>query len=306
MDGFVENSGVIVIAATNFPEALDGALTRPGRFDKMVSISPPDKKGRRDILDLYLKKITHDKNVNADILARATIGFTGADLYNLVNLSALKAAKLNLPAVTMQVMEDSLDDVRMGVAVTSKTIPMDNRKLTAYHEAGHALVSMYTNGSDPIHKATILPRGPALGMVAHLPQGDSYHITKQQILAKIAVCMGGRAAEELIYGAQGITGGASSDFEQATKNAQMMVTRLGMGESTGFKVYKEAQEASDETKKKIDDEVERILKTQYDYAKQLLQTRERELHNLAQALLEHETLDEDEIKQVVTGKKLKK
>lgn len=305
LDGFKENTGVIVIAATNFPESLDAALTRPGRFDKIVTVSPPDKKGRMEILELYFKKVALAPDVNIETLARATPGFTGADLQNIVNIGALKAAKQGLSAITMSVMEDALDDVRMGVVVRSKAIPLENRKLTAYHEAGHALVSLYTPGSDPIHKATILPRGSALGMVAHLPPADSYSVTKQQLLAQIAVAMAGRAAEEMIYGPLGITGGASSDFEAATRKAQAMVARLGMGETTGFQVFKEPEATSEEAKKAINAEVESILKKQYDYAKSLLKSRERELHYLANALLEHETLDEEQIRAVISGQKIK-
>ena len=214
MDGFEQNNGVIVIAATNFPDSLDSALTRPGRFDKHVDVPPPDIGGRKAILELYAKKIPVSADVDMEQLARGTPGFSGADLYNLVNQAAVKASKDGLKAVGMAAFEYAKDKIMMGAERKSAVISPETMRVTAFHEAGHALVALKTDGCDPIHKATIMPRGRSLGMVMQLPDGDQTSMTRKQMLARLDVCMGGRVAEELVYGAENVTSGASSDIMQ--------------------------------------------------------------------------------------------
>uniref|UniRef100_A0A673XJP9 YME1 like 1 ATPase n=1 Tax=Salmo trutta TaxID=8032 RepID=A0A673XJP9_SALTR len=230
MDGFKPNEGVIVIGATNFAEALDNALVRPGRFDMQVTVPRPDVKGRTEILNWYLQKIKVDPNVNAEIIARGTVGFTGAELENLVNQAALKAAMDGLDLVTMKELEFSKDKILMGPERKSVEIDKKNKQITAYHESGHAIVAYYTKDAMPINKATIMPRGPTLGHVSMLPENDRWSETRAQLLAQMDVSMGGRVAEELIFGDDYITTGASSDFDGATKIAKMMVTRFGMSD----------------------------------------------------------------------------
>uniref|UniRef100_A0A4W5M2D2 YME1 like 1 ATPase n=1 Tax=Hucho hucho TaxID=62062 RepID=A0A4W5M2D2_9TELE len=304
MDGFKPNEGVIVIGATNFAEALDNALVRPGRFDMQVTVPRPDVKGRTEILNWYLQKIKVDPNVNAAIIARGTVGFTGAELENLVNQAALKAAVDGLDQVTMKELEFSKDKILMGPERKSVDIDKKNKQITAYHESGHAIVAYYTKDAMPINKATIMPRGPTLGHVSMLPENDRWSETRAQLLAQMDVSMGGRVAEELIFGNDYITTGASSDFDGATRIAKMMVTRFGMSDKLGVMTYAEVTKQSPETQAAIEQEVRVLLKDSYERAKNLLKTYSDEHKTLAEALLTYETLDAKEIKLVLEGKAL--
>uniref|UniRef100_A0AAZ3PSW6 ATP-dependent zinc metalloprotease YME1L1 n=1 Tax=Oncorhynchus tshawytscha TaxID=74940 RepID=A0AAZ3PSW6_ONCTS len=304
MDGFKPNEGVIVIGATNFAEALDNALIRPGRFDMQVTVPRPDVKGRTEILNWYLQKIKVDPNVNAEIIARGTVGFTGAELENLVNQAALKAAVDGLDLVTMKELEFSKDKILMGPERKSVEIDKKNKQITAYHESGHAIVAYYTKDAMPINKATIMPRGPTLGHVSMLPENDQWSETRAQLLAQMDVSMGGRVAEELIFGDDYITTGASSDFDGATKIAKMMVTRFGMSDKLGVMTYADLTKQSPETQAAIEKEVRVLLKDSYERAKNLLKTYSDEHKTLAEALLTYETLDAKEIKLVLEGKSL--
>uniref|UniRef100_A0A673XIB3 ATP-dependent zinc metalloprotease YME1L1 n=1 Tax=Salmo trutta TaxID=8032 RepID=A0A673XIB3_SALTR len=304
MDGFKPNEGVIVIGATNFAEALDNALVRPGRFDMQVTVPRPDVKGRTEILNWYLQKIKVDPNVNAEIIARGTVGFTGAELENLVNQAALKAAMDGLDLVTMKELEFSKDKILMGPERKSVEIDKKNKQITAYHESGHAIVAYYTKDAMPINKATIMPRGPTLGHVSMLPENDRWSETRAQLLAQMDVSMGGRVAEELIFGDDYITTGASSDFDGATKIAKMMVTRFGMSDKLGVMTYADLTKQSPETQAAIEKEVRVLLKDSYERAKNLLKTYSDEHKTLAEALLTYETLDAKEIKLVLEGKSL--
>uniref|UniRef100_A0A4W5M600 YME1 like 1 ATPase n=1 Tax=Hucho hucho TaxID=62062 RepID=A0A4W5M600_9TELE len=263
MDGFKPNEGVIVIGATNFAEALDNALVRPGRFDMQVTVPRPDVKGRTEILNWYLQKIKVDPNVNAEIIARGTVGFTGAELENLVNQAALKAAVDGLDLVTMKELEFSKDKILMGPERKSVEIDKKNKQITAYHESGHAIVAFYTKDAMPINKATIMPRGPTLGHVSMLPENDRWSETRAQLLAQMDVSMGGRVAEELIFGDDYITTGASSDFDGATKIAKMMVTRFGMSDKLGVMTYADLTKQSPETQAAIEQEVRVLLKVSF-------------------------------------------
>uniref|UniRef100_A0A8C7MF03 ATP-dependent zinc metalloprotease YME1L1 n=1 Tax=Oncorhynchus kisutch TaxID=8019 RepID=A0A8C7MF03_ONCKI len=304
MDGFKPNEGVIVIGATNFAEALDNALVRPGRFDMQVTVPRPDVKGRTEILNWYLQKIKVDPNVNAAIIARGTVGFTGAELENLVNQAALKAAVDGLDQVTMKELEFSKDKILMGPERRSVDIDKKNKQITAYHESGHAIVAYYTKDAMPINKATIMPRGPTLGHVSMLPENDRWSETRAQLLAQMDVSMGGRVAEELIFGDDYITTGASSDFDGASRIAKMMVTRFGMSDKLGVMTYAEVTKQSPETQAAIEQEVRVLLKDSYERAKNLLKTYSDEHKTLAEALLTYETLDAKEIKLVLEGKAL--
>uniref|UniRef100_A0A673XJA1 ATP-dependent zinc metalloprotease YME1L1 n=1 Tax=Salmo trutta TaxID=8032 RepID=A0A673XJA1_SALTR len=300
MDGFKPNEGVIVIGATNFAEALDNALVRPGRFDMQVTVPRPDVKGRTEILNWYLQKI----KVDPKIIARGTVGFTGAELENLVNQAALKAAMDGLDLVTMKELEFSKDKILMGPERKSVEIDKKNKQITAYHESGHAIVAYYTKDAMPINKATIMPRGPTLGHVSMLPENDRWSETRAQLLAQMDVSMGGRVAEELIFGDDYITTGASSDFDGATKIAKMMVTRFGMSDKLGVMTYADLTKQSPETQAAIEKEVRVLLKDSYERAKNLLKTYSDEHKTLAEALLTYETLDAKEIKLVLEGKSL--
>ncbi|KAG7262424.1 hypothetical protein CRUP_001867, partial [Coryphaenoides rupestris] len=296
MHPFKTNEGVIVIGATNFPEALDSALVRPGRFDMQVTVPKPDVKGRTEILNWYLRK--------ASVIARGTVGFTGADLENLVNQAALKAAVDGKDMVTLKEMEFAKDKILMGPERRSVEIDKKNKEITAYHESGHAIVAFYTKDAMPINKATIMPRGPSLGHVSMLPENDRWSETRAQLLAQMDVSMGGRVAEEIIFGAEYITTGASSDFDSATSIAKMMVTRFGMCEKLGVMTYNDLTKQSPETQAAVEQEVRKILKDSYERAKALLKTRAKEHKNLADALLMYETLDAKEIQLVLEGKPL--
>ena len=312
MDGFETNEGVILIAATNRPDVLDPALLRPGRFDRQVVVSNPDIIGREAILKVHLKKITTGPDVNPKVIARGTPGFSGADLANIVNESALLAARKNKRIVTMSDLEEAKDKVMMGAERRSMVMTEEEKTLTAYHEGGHAVVALYEPTSDPIHKATIIPRGRALGMVMRLPERDQLSITREKMFGNISVAMGGRIAEEMIFGYDNVTSGASSDIEMVTKMAKNMVTRYGMSDQLGPIAYQENEEevflgrsvsrtqnVSEETAKKIDSEVKKIVEAGYARAKKILAEKVEELHKVSKALLTYETLSGEEIKKIV-------
>ena len=312
MDGFETNEGVILIAATNRPDVLDPALLRPGRFDRQVVVPNPDIIGREAILKVHLKKITTGPDVAARTIARGTPGFSGADLANICNEAALLAARKNKRIVTMSDLEEAKDKVMMGAERRSMVMSEDEKKLTAYHEGGHAIVALYESASDPIHKATIIPRGRALGMVMRLPERDQLSMSREKMYADISVAMGGRIAEEIIFGHDKVTSGASSDIEMVTKMAKNMVTRWGMSEAMGPIAYQENEEevflgrsvartqnVSEETAKKIDAEVRKIVDTGYGRAKKILTEKLDDLHKLSKALLEYETLNGDEIRDLI-------
>uniref|UniRef100_A0A4W4F402 ATP-dependent zinc metalloprotease YME1L1 n=1 Tax=Electrophorus electricus TaxID=8005 RepID=A0A4W4F402_ELEEL len=304
MDGFKPNEGVIVIGATNFAEALDNALVRPGRFDMQVTVPKPDVRGRTEILNWYLKKIKVDSAVDAEIIARGTVGFSGAELENLVNQAALKAAVDGKEEVTMKELEFAKDKILMGPERRSVEIDKKNKTITAYHESGHAIVAYYTKDAMPINKATIMPRGLSLGHVSMLPENDRWSETRAQLLAQMDVSMGGRVAEELIFGGENITTGASSDFDGATQIAKMMVTRFGMSNKLGVMTYADLSKQSPETQAAVEQEVRVLLQDSYERAKKLLKTYSKEHKKLADALLTYETLDAKEIQMVLEGKSL--
>ena len=303
LDGFTETSGVIVIAATNFPKLLDPALIRPGRFDRHVEVPVPDLVGRKQILDLYAKKVKMESGADMAVLARGTPGLTGAELAEIINAAALRAAAKGRQAVTVRDLEYAKDKVLMGAERLNAVRSDEARKLTAYHEGGHALVALHTTGAMPLHKATITPRGQSLGTTHFLPEDDLNSFTRTQLLAQLDVCMGGRVAEEMIFGADHVTTGASNDLEKATSIAQSMVCSYGMGESTGLiSVDREhLQSVSTDLKAQINDEVKTIMAASYQRAKAVLQSNSEQLHRLATALLKYETLDGAEIKDVLLG-----
>jgi len=308
MDGFQQNDGIIVIGATNFPESLDKALTRPGRFDRHVVVPNPDVEGRRQILESYFRKIPRAKDVDLKVIARGTPGFSGADLANLVNVAALKASMEKSQSVTMAAMEYAKDKIMMGTERKSAVISEESRKLTAYHEGGHALVALHTEGAHPVHKATIVPRGMALGMVMQLPEKDESSVSYKQLLARLDVCMGGRVAEELIFGDKEVTTGASSDLQQATRLARAMVTKYGYSSKLGKAVHDYDDPGagiSTETRQVIEEEVKGILNAAYQRAQAVLRGHEKELHLLAKELLERETLSGQEIRKLLNLKPLK-
>jgi cell division protease FtsH len=314
MDGFEANEGIIIVAATNRPDVLDPALLRPGRFDRQIVVGRPDIEGREKILQVHMRKVPLAPDVNARVIARGTPGFSGADLANLVNEAALLAARRGKRLVAMQEFEDAKDKVMMGVERKSMVMTEEEKKLTAYHEAGHAIVSLHEPASDPIHKATIIPRGRALGMVMRLPERDSYSFHRDKMYANLSVAMGGRVAEEIIFGHDKVTSGASGDIQMATDLAKAMVTQWGMSDALGPLKYAENQEevflghsvtrqqnVSEKTAELIDSEVKRLVLEGYEKAKALLTANLDQLHALANALLEYETLTGEEIKKVAAG-----
>lgn len=304
LDGFKESEGVIIIGATNFPEILDPALIRPGRFDRNVVVPLPDVREREEILDLYLSKVPHEKGVDKLTLARGTPGLSGADLSNMVNIAALRASTEEKLFVSMEDLEFAKDKILMGGARVSAVIPEQVRKVTAWHESGHALVAYFTDGAMPLHKATVMPRGPALGMVVQLPEeSDLLQRSKKQLLAEMDVCMGGRVAEEIVFGEDAVTSGASSDIQKATEIATRMVKVYGMSDKIGI-IHYEHSEKNKTNSKEVDDEVRRILKESYDRVKNLMQRRRVELGVLANTLLEYETLTSDEIDSILRGSPL--
>ncbi|XP_011873836.1 PREDICTED: ATP-dependent zinc metalloprotease YME1 homolog isoform X2 [Vollenhovia emeryi] len=301
MDGFRQNEGVIILGATNRRKDLDKALMRPGRFDVEIYVNKPDYGGRKEILDLYLSRIlTHE--VDTVYLARCTIGFTGADLENMVNQAALRAAIDEADYVTMKYLEYARDKVLMGPEGKLKLLDEEVNRITAYHEAGHALVSFYTKDATPLHKVTIVPRGPSLGHTSYMHEKDVYHVTKSQLLARMDSLMGGRAAEELVFGPEKVTTGASSDLMEATKIAEVMVKMYGMSEKVGFRsIVKNKKLMGDNstyapsTNELIDTEVKRLLQESYERAKAILKIHAKEHKQLAEALLQYETLDADDV-----------
>lgn len=310
MDGFQQNEGVIVLGATNRRDDLDQALMRPGRFDVEVVVPTPDFTGRKEILTHYLSKIL-SKEINIDQLARGTTGFTGADIENMVNQAALRAAIDGAETVTMKHLENARDKVLMGPERKSRLPDEEANKITAYHEGGHAIVAYYTKESHPLHKVTIMPRGPSLGHTAYIPEKERYHVTKQQLLAMMDTMMGGRAAEELIFGADKITSGASSDLKQATSIASHMVRDWGMSEKVGLRTIETAkgfgapsEVLSPSTVEGVDNEIKKILSDSYERAKAILKQHAKEHKALAEALLKYETLDAEDIKAILGGEKL--
>ena len=314
MDGFETNEGVILISATNRPDVLDPALLRPGRFDRQVVVPNPDIDGREKILQVHLRKVPQAPNVNVRQIARGTPGFSGADLANLINEAALLAARRDKRLVTLQELEDAKDKVLMGSERKSMVMSDEEKKLTAYHESGHAIAAIHCPASDPVHKATIIPRGRALGMVMRLPDRDHIAMAKDQLEANMIVAMGGRIAEEMVFGSEKITTGASSDIQQATSIARKMVTEWGMSQELGPIRYHENQEevflghsiarqqnVSEATANAIDKEAKRIIDKAYNDCAKILKKNNKQLHSLAKALLKYETLSGEDIKDLLAG-----
>ncbi len=314
MDGFEANAGVIIIAATNRPDVLDPALLRPGRFDRQITVSNPDVMGRDKILKVHIKKIKVSPKFDSKIIARGTPGFSGADLANLVNEAALLAARKNKRMVTLEDFENAKDKVMMGAEKRSMVMSEDEKKLTAYHESGHAVATLHSPASDPIHKATIIPRGRALGMVMRLPEKDQLSMRKDQMKAHLLIATGGRIAEEMIFGKDKITNGAASDIQMVTNLAKKMVTEWGMSEKLGRLRYNsdseevflghsvaQSKNLSDSTAKLIDEEVRFLAEEAETNCKKILQENLEELHIVAKGLLEYETLSGDEIKDLIKG-----
>jgi len=319
MDGFEQNEGIIIIAATNRPDVLDPALLRPGRFDRQIVIPNPDVNGREKILRVHVRKVPLAPDVNLKTIARGTPGFSGADLMNLVNEAALLAARRGKRIVTQSEFEDAKDKVLMGAERRSMAMSEEEKKLTAYHEAGHAIVGLSVPAGIPVHKATIIPRGRALGLVQFLPESDRYSMKFKEFTSQLAVAMGGRVAEEITFGKENITSGASSDIQQATKMARAMVTRYGFSDELGTVAYGDNQDevflgmsvqrqqnVSEATAQKIDQEVRKLVDQGYQVARQILTEKHEAFENLAQALLEYETLTGDEIIAIMNGKQLRR
>jgi len=313
MDGFETNLGVIVMAATNRPDILDPALLRPGRFDRQVYVTLPDVRGREQVLNIHMRKVPVGQDIRADILARGTPGFSGADLANLVNEAALFAARRSGRVVEMVDFEKAKDKIMMGPERKSMVMPEEERRNTAYHESGHALVARLMPKTDPVHKVTVIPRGRALGVTMQLPEGDRYSLDKERMLSTIAVLFGGRIAEEVFM--HQMTTGASNDFERATSIARDMVTRYGMSDELGPMVYAENEgevflgrsvtkttTMSEETMRKVDAVIRRIIDEQYAIARKLIEDNQDKMHAMASALLEWETIDADQIEDIMSGK----
>ena len=318
MDGFADNQGIIVVAATNRPDVLDSALLRPGRFDRQINVPLPDIKGREQILQVHIKKVPAAPDVDTNVIARGTPGFSGADLANLINEAALAAAQANRDVVTMQELEHAKDKVMMGTERKSMVMSEKEKEITAYHEGGHALVGLYLPESDPIHKATIIPRGRALGMVMQLPEGDRVSHSKQWLETKLAILMGGRVAEEVIFGKEKSTTGASNDIKVATSMAKNMITKWGFSEkigpimvgddkedaTMGYGMSK-SQDISDKLAESVDKEVDKLIRGSYKIAKDIIVKHKKKLEILAKALIEYETITGDEIKDLMSGKKIR-
>jgi cell division protease FtsH len=310
MDGFNDNQGIIVIAATNRVDVLDKALTRPGRFDRQIAVPNPDFVGREKILKVHTRKVPLGADVDLRTVSRGTPGFSGADLANLVNEAALLAARRSKRIVTSQEFEDARDKILMGAEHRTLLMTEEEKKMTAYHEGGHALVSLNMEGSVPIHKATIIPRGRALGMVQSLPERDQISQSYEEMVAQLAMAMGGRVAEEIIFGEDKITSGASGDIQQATKLARAMVTQLGFSPLLGRMAYDDPNsdmfrgpKIAEDTQKIVDVEIKRLVEEGYQTAKKILTEKRKDLDTLAQGLLEYETLSGNEIKDLLQGKK---
>lgn len=319
MDGFESNEGVILIAATNRPDVLDPALLRPGRFDRQVVVPNPDVAGREKILRVHMKKVPLSSDVDPKIIARGTPGFSGADLSNLVNEAALMAARQGRRTVGMAQFEEAKDKVMMGAERRSMVMTEDEKRSTAYHESGHAICAIFTPGSDPIHKATIVPRGRALGLVMTLPEKDNISYSRKWCLARLVIAMGGRVAEEIIFGREEVSAGASGDIKSATDLARRMVTEWGMSDTLGMIAYgdngqevflghsvTQSKNISEETAREIDKEVKVLIDTAYRQAHDLLTTRIDDLHRLTAALLEYETLTGDDVGRIMRGEAIER
>ncbi|QDH17294.1 ATP-dependent zinc metalloprotease FtsH [Swingsia samuiensis] len=319
MDGFESNEGVILIAATNRPDVLDPALLRPGRFDRQVVVPNPDVAGREKILRVHMKKVPLSSDVDPKIIARGTPGFSGADLANLVNEAALMAARQGRRTVGMAQFEEAKDKVMMGAERRSMVMTEDEKRATAYHEAGHAICALFTPGSDPIHKATIVPRGRALGLVMTLPEKDNISYSRKWCLARLVIAMGGRVAEEIIFGPEEVSAGASGDIKSATDLARRMITEWGMSDKLGMIAYGDnGQEVflghsvaqnkniSEQTAREIDKEIKSLIDTAYQQAHHLLLTHIDDLHRLVAAMLEYETLTGDEVGRVIRGEPIER
>jgi cell division protease FtsH len=315
MDGFEGSEGIIVIAATNRPDVLDPALLRPGRFDRQVVVPLPDVRGREQILRVHMRKVPLSEDVKPAYIARGTPGFSGADLANLVNEAALFAARANKRIVSMDEFERAKDKIYMGAERRSMVMSDQEKKMTAYHEAGHAIVGYVVPEHDPVYKVTIIPRGRALGLTWYLPEGDRYSTSKRRLESHIASLFGGRCAEELIFGADGVTTGASNDIERATDLARSMVTKWGLSTKLGPLTYSEEngevflgrqmtqhKQVSDETAHAIDEEIRRVIEANYMRAKEILETNLDKLHAMSDALVKYETIDEQQIKDIMAGK----
>ncbi|WP_440996916.1 ATP-dependent zinc metalloprotease FtsH [Arhodomonas sp. SL1] len=315
MDGFEGNEGVIVIAATNRPDVLDPALLRPGRFDRQVVVPLPDVRGREQILKVHLSKVPVADDIDARVIARGTPGFSGADLANLVNEASLFAARRNKRVVDQQDFEDAKDKIMMGAERKSMVMTEDEKRLTAYHESGHAIVGLRSPEHDPVHKVTIIPRGRALGVTMFLPEEDRYSFTKRRLNSQIASLFGGRLAEEIIFGPDRVTTGAQNDIQRATELARNMVTKWGLSDRMGPLSYGEDEgevflghqvtqhkTISDETAHAIDEEVRRIIEENYRYAKQILEESMDKLHMMAEALMKYETIDHEQIGDIMNGR----
>ena len=315
MDGFEANEGIIIVAATNRPDVLDPALLRPGRFDRQVTVGNPDVIGREKILKVHMRNVPLSKDVNPKIIARGTPGFSGADLANLVNEAALLAARRGKRVVAMREFEDAKDKVMMGPERRSMVMSQEEKELTAWHEAGHAIVAMFVPKADPVHKATIIPRGQALGMVMQLPVDDKLSMSKIEMTSRLAIIMGGRVAEEEKFGMDNVTAGAASDIQQGTRLARAMVTRWGLSDAIGPVDYGDDQgqvflgqqlvqssSVSEETSRRIEDEVRKLVQTGMDDAREIMTKRRKEWTAVAEALLEYETLTGDEIQGLIDGK----
>ena len=314
MDGFEASEHIILVAATNRPDVLDPALLRPGRFDRQIVVPNPDITGREKILRVHMKNVPLAADVETKTVARGTPGFSGADLANLVNEAALMAARKNRRMVTMRDFEDAKDKVMMGSERKSMVMTEEEKKMTAYHEGGHALIALNVPNTDPVHKATIIPRGRALGMVMQLPERDKLSMSYEQMTSRLAILFGGRVAEELIFGKEHVTSGASSDISQATKLARAMVTKWGFSDKLGVVEYGEnqdevflghsvarSQNVSEATSEVIDAEVKRLTQAGFDEARRILTERIEDLHTLAKAMIEYETLSGEEIVDILKG-----
>jgi len=307
LDGFEQNNGVVVICATNFPESLDKALTRPGRLDKQVVVPIPDLKGRTEILQMYAKKLVLDEKVELVTLARRTAGMTGADLFNILNIAAVRSSAENLVAVPMQYLEDAFDRVVVGLERSNPMSEMEKR-LTAYHEGGHTLVSIGSSGADPVHKATIMPRGQALGITWSIPDKEKYSERLFELQARLEVLMGGKAAEALIFGDANVSAGCTSDLRQATGLARRMVMNFGMAGDTQAPLYMDTDDyavLSDEAKHEVDIKTQSLLTNAYNKASEYLRENQHQLEYLAEALIEFETLSAEEINWAINGESKK-
>jgi cell division protease FtsH len=309
MDGFNDNEGIIIVAATNRVDVLDPALLRPGRFDRQITVSNPDITGREKILKVHSRNVPLGPDVDLKVVARGTPGFSGADLANIVNEAALLAARRSKRIVTAKEFEDARDKILMGAERRTLVMTDEEKRMTAYHEGGHALVSLKVDGNLPIHKATIIPRGRALGMVQSLPERDQISQSRKEMIAHLAMAMGGRAAEELIFGDENVTSGAAADIQQASRIARAMVTQYGFSTRLGKVAYTDPNsdvfhgpKVAEQTQKQIDDEVKMILDDAYYTAMSILKKHRKQLDTLAKGLLEYETLSGQEIVDLLDGK----